>query len=78
MFNSDVICDFPLQEMVQFHKNHGGEGTLLVTKVKDPSKYGVIIAEPNGQIKQFVEKPPSKSICHYQLLLVDCTYCYCC
>jgi len=58
MFNSDVICEFPLAEMLKFHKSHGGEGTLMVTTVEDPSKYGVIIAdEKSGQISQFIEKP---------------------
>lgn len=28
-----------------------------MTKVEDPSKYGVIVHEPNGEIIQFVEKP---------------------
>jgi mannose-1-phosphate guanylyltransferase len=57
VFNSDIICDFPIKEMVQFHKNHGGEGTLMVTEVTDPSKYGVIISDSHGKIESFVEKP---------------------
>lgn len=57
MFNSDVICDFPLQDMLTFHRNHGGEGTIMVTEVKDPSKYGVVVADEKGQIQRFVEKP---------------------
>jgi len=57
MFNSDVICDFPLTEMLAFHKGHGGEGTILVTEVTDPSKYGVVLSAPDGQIQQFIEKP---------------------
>jgi mannose-1-phosphate guanylyltransferase len=57
MFNSDVICDFPLQEMLKYHTAHGGEGTILVTEVKDPSKYGVVVSAANGAIEQFVEKP---------------------
>ena len=57
MFNSDVICDFPLDSMLAFHKRHGGEGTILVTEVADPSKYGVVVADGAGQIQQFVEKP---------------------
>lgn len=57
MFNSDVICDFPLQSMLEFHKSHGGEGTIMVTKVEDPSKYGVVLSDPAGQIQQFIEKP---------------------
>lgn len=58
MFNSDVICDFPLEKMLKFHRSHGGEGTILVTQVKDPSKYGVVVSdESTGQIQRFVEKP---------------------
>lgn len=45
--------------MLEFHKHHGKEGTILVTKVDEPSKYGVIVTKPNtdGQIDKFVEKP---------------------
>jgi len=58
VLNSDIICPFPFAEMLQFHKNHGGEGTILVTEVKEPSKYGVIVSEPDsGRIQRFVEKP---------------------
>jgi len=58
VLNSDVICDFPFTEMVKFHQNHGREGTIVVTKVEEPSKYGVVIYEPKtGQIEKFVEKP---------------------
>jgi NDP-sugar pyrophosphorylase family protein len=32
---SDVICEFPLKEMLAFHKERGAEGTLLVTKVSN-------------------------------------------
>merc|ERR1719226_207147 len=40
VLNSDVICDFPFKEMAEFHKNHDREGTIVVTKVDEPSKYG--------------------------------------
>lgn len=45
VFNSDVICEFPLQNLIDFHKNHGKEGTIFLTKVEEPSKYGVILSE---------------------------------
>jgi mannose-1-phosphate guanylyltransferase len=59
VLNSDVICDFPFVEMAKFHKSHGGEGTILVTKVEDPSKYGVVVnkAPKSTIIDRFVEKP---------------------
>ena len=48
VFNSDISCEYPLQDMLDYHKTHNGEGSLFVTKVKDPSKYGVIVAKDNG------------------------------
>ncbi|KAJ8301458.1 hypothetical protein KUTeg_020445 [Tegillarca granosa] len=58
VLNSDIICDFPFKEMVKFHKHHGKEGTIVVTKVDEPSKYGVVVYDyENGRIQKFVEKP---------------------
>lgn len=31
VLNSDVICDFPFEDMLKFHKNHGKEGTIVVS-----------------------------------------------
>eukprot|EP00004_Rigifila_ramosa_P015000 TRINITY_DN3455_c0_g1_i1.p1 TRINITY_DN3455_c0_g1~~TRINITY_DN3455_c0_g1_i1.p1 ORF type:complete len:359 (+),score=74.60 TRINITY_DN3455_c0_g1_i1:48-1124(+) len=57
VLNSDVICEFPFENLLAFHKKHGREGTIIVTKVEEPSKYGVVIAKDDGQIERFVEKP---------------------
>lgn len=59
MLNSDVICDYPFAQMAQFHKAHGNEGTIIVTKVEEPSKYGVVVHKPghDSRIDRFVEKP---------------------
>lgn len=57
VFNSDVICEFPLDKLVEYHKSHGKEGTILVTTVEDPTKYGVVVSKEDGEITQFVEKP---------------------
>jgi len=57
VLNSDVICEYPLTEMLEFHKANKAEGTLLVTKVEDPSKYGVVVMDEAGKVERFVEKP---------------------
>lgn len=57
VLNSDVICEFPFEEMIGFHKSHGKSGTLITTEVKDPSKFGVILSNEDGMITDFVEKP---------------------
>ncbi|CAE7700128.1 unnamed protein product [Symbiodinium sp. KB8] len=57
VFNSDVTCEYPLADLLAFHKAHGKEGTIMVTQVKDPSKYGVVVYGEDGRIERFVEKP---------------------
>jgi len=57
VLNSDVICEFPFADLLAFHKSHGAEGTIMVTKVEEPSKYGVVVGQEDGKILKFVEKP---------------------
>lgn len=58
VLNSDVINEYPFAELIKFHKSHGGEATIMVTKVDEPSKYGVVVMdEETGKVERFVEKP---------------------
>ncbi|KAJ7424733.1 Mannose-1-phosphate guanyltransferase beta [Willisornis vidua] len=58
VLNSDVICEFPFAALAHFHRQHGGEGSLVVTRVEEPAKYGVVVCEADtGRICRFVEKP---------------------
>lgn len=59
VLNSDIICEYPFKELAEFHKAHGGKGTIVATKVDEPSKYGVIVHDLSKKnlIDRFVEKP---------------------
>ncbi|KAH9736130.1 putative mannose-1-phosphate guanylyltransferase 3 [Citrus sinensis] len=58
VLNSDVISEYPLKQMIEFHRGHGGEASIMVTKVDEPSKYGVVVMEETmGKVEKFVEKP---------------------
>lgn len=58
VLNSDVTCAYPLRALLEFHHRHGKEGTIIVTQVAEPSKYGVVVfKEADGRIEHFVEKP---------------------
>ncbi|EOA16982.1 hypothetical protein CARUB_v10005214mg [Capsella rubella] len=58
VLNSDVICEYPLLEMIEFHKTNCAEASIMVTKVDDPSKYGVVVTEEaTSRVESFVEKP---------------------
>ena len=47
--------------MLAFHKKTGAEGTILVTQVEDPSKYGVVVMDESCRVERFVEKPKVNS-----------------
>ncbi|VDL96732.1 unnamed protein product [Schistocephalus solidus] len=58
VLNSDVICVFPFLELLEKHKQNKCEATIALTKVEEPSKFGVVLYdEATGQVKRFVEKP---------------------
>jgi mannose-1-phosphate guanylyltransferase len=58
VLNSDITSEYPFKELLEFHKSHGKEGTIMVTQVSEPSKYGVVVYdEGTGRIHRFVEKP---------------------
>jgi len=58
VLNSDVICNYPFKQMAQFHLSHGHEGTMAVTAVEDPSKYGVVLYDnKTSMIHKYIEKP---------------------
>lgn len=59
VLNSDIICSFPFKQIYRCHMKRKSAGTILVTKVQDPSKYGVVLSSPEGVVTQFVEKPSS-------------------
>lgn len=56
--NGDVITDLDVSTVVAFHRSRGGEATITLTPVDDPSRYGVVPTERNGLVTGFIEKPP--------------------
>jgi mannose-1-phosphate guanylyltransferase len=56
--NGDVLTDLDLAALVDFHAAHGGEGTIALHQVEDPSAFGVVPTDDDGRVLAFVEKPP--------------------
>ncbi|AEC51209.1 mannose-1-phosphate guanyltransferase [Pyrococcus sp. NA2] len=55
--SSDVLTNLDLNRLVKFHKEKGGIATIALTKVKDPSHYGVAVLDKDFKIRYFKEKP---------------------
>jgi mannose-1-phosphate guanylyltransferase len=56
--NGDVLTDLDITTLKAFHHAHGGEATIALHPVDDPSRFGVVPTTPDGQVIAFVEKPP--------------------
>jgi mannose-1-phosphate guanylyltransferase len=55
--NGDVLSDLDVSALVAEHRARGAEGTIHLTPVEDPSRYGVVVTGANGLVTSFVEKP---------------------
>lgn len=56
MCNADELKDIDLHAMYKQHVETGALATIALTKVEDPSQYGVVQLDKN-KILRFVEKP---------------------
>jgi len=57
VLNGDIFADMDYLELLEKHKKGKGIATIALTRVEDPSKYGVAVLEKDGRISKFVEKP---------------------
>lgn len=56
--NGDVLTDLDVSALVAFHHASGADGTISLTRVDDPSQFGVVPTDDDGRVLAFVEKPP--------------------
>jgi mannose-1-phosphate guanylyltransferase len=56
--NADVFTDLDLGAMASAHRASGAEASIFLSRVEDPSSYGVCALDRDGWIERFVEKPP--------------------
>jgi len=57
MLNGDVILNYDFGDMLKFHENCKGIGTIAGKTVEDPSRYGVLIVNnKTHQLQKFLEK----------------------
>ncbi|HVF54385.1 MAG TPA: NDP-sugar synthase [Actinomycetota bacterium] len=57
-FNGDILTDVDLAAVLEWHRSHEAEATIVLTPVEDPSAYGVVPTDDDGRVLGFIEKPP--------------------
>src|SRR6202034_338451 len=57
VISGDALTDIDLTAMVRAHKENGAMVTVGLTRVPDPLEFGIVIADEDGRIQRFLEKP---------------------
>ncbi|HEX8960746.1 MAG TPA: mannose-1-phosphate guanyltransferase [Geobacteraceae bacterium] len=57
IISGDLLTDFNLKKIVDFHEDNKALATITLTSVKDPLQFGVVITDKSRRITQFLEKP---------------------
>src|SRR6266496_508108 len=57
VISGDALTDMDLTELVRFHKDKGALVTVALVRVPNPLEFGIVIAQEDGQIQRFLEKP---------------------
>lgn len=57
IISGDVLTDFDLTAAIKFHEQKGAKATLVLTHVKNPLQFGVVMSDEAGNVTRFLEKP---------------------
>ena len=65
VFNGDVLTGIDLQSVVRRHREREARATIVLTPVDDPSAYGLVETDDDGNVHRFLEKPsPDQITCN--------------
>jgi len=57
VISGDALTDIDLSDLVRFHKDNGALVTVGLARVPHPLEFGIVIADDDGRIQRFLEKP---------------------
>jgi NDP-sugar pyrophosphorylase family protein len=57
VLNGDVLIDINLRAVLERHRRSGALATIVLTRVKDPTVYGLVETDSEGLVRGFLEKP---------------------
>jgi mannose-1-phosphate guanylyltransferase len=60
--NGDCLRDADIGALVDFHRAMGAKATILLARVSDPGRYGLVRRDEVGRVTAFVEKPEAAEI----------------
>lgn len=62
VISGDVLTDFNLTSIEDFHKKKNAIATLSLYRSQNPLQYGIVLTDKNDRIVRFLEKPSSSEV----------------
>jgi NDP-sugar pyrophosphorylase family protein len=62
VFNGDVLTEIDLAAVIQLHRDRRARATIVLTPVDNPTAYGLVETDADGNIRRFLEKPKPDEI----------------
>ncbi|MEA3491377.1 MAG: sugar phosphate nucleotidyltransferase [Campylobacterota bacterium] len=57
IISGDLVTDFDFKKIFDYHESKKSQLTITLTSVENPLEFGVVIANEEGTIEKFLEKP---------------------
>ena len=65
VFNGDVLTNVDLAAVLKLHRERKAKATIVLTPVDNPTAYGLVETDADGNILRFLEKPnPDEITCN--------------
>ena len=62
VFNGDVLTEIDLGAVIRLHRERRARATIVLTPVDNPTAYGLVETDADGNIRRFLEKPKPEEI----------------
>jgi len=62
VFNADVLTQIDLASVIRLHRQRQARATIVLTPVENPTAYGLVETDANGNVRRFLEKPRADEI----------------
>jgi len=62
VFNGDVMTQIDLAAVIALHRQRKALATIVLTPVDNPSAYGLVESDAEGNVRRFLEKPKPEEI----------------
>ena len=62
VFNGDIMTEVNLAAVLRLHRERRAKATIVLTPVENPTAYGLVETDPDGNVQRFLEKPKPEEI----------------